>query len=347
MNQDEMFASLDRWPAKQAIQVIDAHTAGEPLRIITGGFPETEGKDVLARRRFVRDNYDHLRKVLMLEPRGHADMYGCLIVPPNTKESDFGVIFLHNEGYSSMCGHGIVAVTKVAIQTGLIPVVTPKTTINIDSPAGKIIATAHVEKEVVTSVEFENVASYVVALDQTIQVDGFGQIKYDLAFGGAYYAYVSIEQFDFGLTPEDSQRLIRTGKAIKQAIMDSIEIRHPHEPDLSFLYGTIFVGPPLDKNHHSRNVCIFADGQVDRSPTGTGVSGRAAIEFARRNIKAHQSITIESILGTTFDVCVVNEAKIGDYSAILPRVSGNAFITGRSTFYLDANDPMDQGFLIR
>ncbi|MGD8398092.1 MAG: proline racemase family protein, partial [Anaerolineae bacterium] len=266
------------------ITTLDMHTAGEPFRVITGGYPELPGDTILARRRYARQHLDHLRTALMWEPRGHADMYGCIVTPPVTPKADIGVLFMHNEGYSTMCGHGIIAIAKAVLETGLLPMVAPETVVRIDSPAGLITAYAAVEGGRVTRVRFHNVPSFVVALDETVDVPGLGAVRYDLAFGGAFYAYVRAADAGVTCTPGDFRALIEAGVAIKQAVVASRPIVHPFEADLSLLYGTIFVGPAHDAAHHSRNVCIFADGEVDRCPTGTGVSGRLAIHHARGEV---------------------------------------------------------------
>ena len=331
----------------QKITTIDTHTAGEPLRIVTSGIPELPGDTILAKRKYMMENYDHLRKLLMWEPRGHADMYGCIITPPVTQEADFGVIFMHNEGYSSMCGHGIIALTKVAIESGIVKASEPITIVKIDSPAGLITAIGYVENGKVKKVSFQNVPSYVVALDNEIEINGYGKIKYDLAFGGAYYVYV--QAADVGLTcyPKDIDKLIQVGREIKKVVSNVVDIKHPYDNDLSFLYGTIFICEPENSNSHSRNVCIFADGEVDRSPTGTGVSGRLAIYYARGEIKINEKITIESVIGTKFEGRVIEETKFGPFKAIIPEVTGEAFITGKHEFYVDPEDTLKEGFILR
>lgn len=329
------------------VTAIDAHVAGEPLRVITGGEPALVGESILARRRYAKEKFDYLRTALMWEPRGHADMYGCLLTPPVSEQADFGVIFLHNEGYSTMCGHGIIAVTKVVLETGMLPIQEPVTRVGIDTPAGLVTAYAHVEDGHVRSVSFHNVPAFVVELDATVEVPGLGAIRYDLAFGGAFYAYVQASEADVQCRPAHFRELIEKGMAIKHAVMASREIVHPSEPDLNFLYGTIFIGPPEVKARHSRNVCIFAEGEVDRSPTGTGVSGRLAIHFARDEIDIGEIIVIESLIGSCFSGRVVDETAFGPYKAIVPEVQGMAHITGKSEFVIDPDDPLRYGFLLR
>jgi trans-L-3-hydroxyproline dehydratase len=345
-----MLEEMRDWRPPQGwlrITTIDAHTAGEPFRVITGGYPDLPGDTILARRRYARENLDALRTALMWEPRGHADMYGCIVTPPVSPEADIGVLFMHNEGYSTMCGHGIIGITKVVLEAGLLPMRAPETTVKIDAPAGLVTAHARVEGGQVTSVYFHNVPSFVLALDETVEVPGLGPVRYDLAFGGAFYAYVQAGDVGLTCTPDDFRPLIDKGRAIKQAIMASRPIPHPFEEDLSFLYGTIFIGPPLGEGAHSRNVCVFADGEVDRCPTGTGVSGRLAIHYARGEVEVGQPIVVESIIGTRFSGRIVETTTFGPYPAVIPEVEGAAHITGRHEFAIDPADPLGEGFILR
>ena len=329
------------------ITTIDAHTDGEPFRVIVDGFPKLEGNTILERRRYAKEHYDHLRTALMWEPRGHADMYGCILTPPVTPDADFGILFIHNEGFSTMCGHGIIGITTVVLETGMLPIKSPTTKIKIDSPAGLITAYAHIENGHVKNVSFHNVPSFVAAPDEIVDVPGLGKIRYDLAFGGAFYAYVNAQDAGVACSAEDYRPLIEKGMAIKRAVMQSKKIVHPFEDDLGFLYGTIFVGPPTQKGSHSQNVCIFAEGEVDRSPTGTGVSGRLAIHHQRGEIQKDQPIVIESIIGSKFTGKVVEETTFGPYAAIIPEVTGEAHIVGRNELWINPNDPLKDGFMLR
>ena len=329
------------------ITTIDAHTGGEPFRVIVDGFPELKGNTILERRRFAKEHYDHLRTALMWEPRGHADMYGCFLIPPVTPNADFGILFIHNEGFSTMCGHGIIGIVTVVLETGMLPMVSPTTTIKIDSPAGLITAYAHIENDRVRSVSFHNVPSFVAGLDEVVDVPELGKVRYDLAFGGAFYAYVNVSDLGLTCTPKDYRPLIEKGMAIKNAIMKNKPIVHPFEEDLGFLYGTIFIGGPTQQGSHSQNVCIFAEGEVDRSPTGTGVSGRLAIHHRRGEIKIDEEIIIESIIGSKFSGKVFRETTFGSYPAIIPEVTGQAHILGRNELWIDPLDPLKAGFILR
>jgi trans-L-3-hydroxyproline dehydratase len=329
------------------VVTVDAHTAGEPLRIVVAGYPELAGDDVLARRRDARDRHDALRRALMWEPRGHADMYGAVLSPPVTPGADVSVLFLHNEGYSSMCGHGVIALATVAVETGMVPADGPAARIGMDTPAGLVVAHARIEEGRVASVAFRNVPSYVVALDATVEVPGLGPVRYDLAFGGAYYAFVDARAAGVQCDTGGLAGLIERGRAIKRAVAEARDVDHPTDPDLGFLYGVVFVDAPRDPGAHSRNVCVFADGEVDRSPTGTGVSARAAIHHARGELALGDSLVVESVIGTRFAVRAVETTRFGPYDAVVPEVEGQAFITGRHEFLVDPRDPLGEGVLLR
>lgn len=327
------------------ITTVEMHTGGEPLRVFTSGLPAIEGRSVLEKRRYFMEHYDHIRTGTMWEPRGHADMYGAVITP--SLDADFDVFFLHNEGYSTMCGHAIIALTKLAIETGLIEKSGERPQLAINVPAGRIHAEAVMEGGKVKQVAFRNVPSFLYLRDQAVEVPGLGRVRFDVAYGGAFYAIVEAKPLGLALAPGDFNRLIDHGRRIKQAVMGSFPIEHPFEKDLGFLYGTIFTGPAHEAGHHSRNVCIFAEGEVDRSATGSGVSARAALHHAKGELPLNERITIESILGSTMTVQAVERTKFGEHDAVIPEVSGTAYITGRNEFYFDPEDPFTRGFIFR
>ena len=332
------------------ITTIEAHAAGEPLRIVTGGMPELPGDSILARRRYMHEHLDHIRRALMWEPRGHYDMYGCVVTAPVSDEADLGVLFLHNEGYSTMCGHGVIALVTALLETGALSAQGRETPVNLDTPAGLVRATAHLDdRGRVRSVSFLNVPSFLFTQDVEIEMPNVGLIQTDVAFGGAFYAVLPAERVGLSVSPEDTPALVVAGEAIKRAVNANLSLHHPDDPDLGFLYGTILTGPPEDPSHHSRNICVFANAEVDRSPTGTGVSARLAQLHARGEIGEDESIAVESILGakSVFTGRVVGTTRVGETPAVIPEVSGTAFITGRSEFRLDPADPLGRGFLIR
>ena len=330
-----------------AIKTIDAHAAGEPLRLIISGLPPIRGKTILEKRRYAQEHLDDLRRALMWEPRGHADMYGCILTKPVSPGSHIGVLFLHNEGFSTMCGHGIIALTKIVLETGLAQIEGDRPVLRIDTPAGLVIASAHRERGWISDISFLNVPSFVYAMDREVDIPGLGNVRYDVAFGGAFYAFCKAEDLGCRLVPDDFRLLIDVGMKVKSAVMMSLPVKHPISDDLSFLYGTIIVGKPHDPRHHSRNVCIFAEGEVDRSPTGTGVSARAALLYARGELKKDETFTVESILGTCFSGRVAEVGRFGPYECVTPEVTGNAYIIGRHEFLLDPKDPLRSGFILR
>jgi trans-L-3-hydroxyproline dehydratase len=328
------------------IETIEMHTGGEPLRLLTGGLPEIRGNTILKKRRYFREHYDHIRTGTMWEPRGHADMYGAILTEPVTPDGDFGVFFMHNEGYSTMCGHAVIALTKMVLETGMVRREGEEVTLLIDGPPGRIISTAYRRQGVVEKVIFRNVPSFVSIVQGELTVED-KPLRFDLAYGGAFYAFVEADDLQLIMETRYANRLIDAGRKIKLAVAGSFPVTHPFEEDLSFLYGTIFTGKAVDPGHHSRNVCIFADGELDRSATGSGVSARAAIHYGRGDLEPGQWITIESILGTTMQVRVAEIATYGPYRAVVPEVAGRAHFTGRSEFWFDPDDPLKKGFLIR
>jgi len=309
-------------------QTIDAHTAGEPLRIIVSGIPHLSGSTMLEKREYFRENLDSIRRALMLEPRGHDDMYGCVITPPVREESDLGVLFMHNEGYSTMCGHGVIALVTVGVQNGTIK---NPSDVRIDAPAGLVKARAEIQNGRAKSVTFENVPSFVYATGLRIE-----ERMVDIVFGGAFYALV-----ETGI-PIDGQHLAELrdfGMRIKHKIEQTRDVVHPLDSGLTGIYGTIFTS-----GH--RNVTIFAEGEVDRSPCGTGTCGVIASRCARGLLKIGELFAHESIIGTTFTGRAIAETTVGDFKAVIPEVTGSAYITGYHTFVIDPDDPVGGGFRV-
>jgi proline racemase len=330
------------------IQTIDAHTAGEPLRLIVSGFPEVQGATILEQREYVRAEYDHLRRALMLEPRGHADMYGALLTPPERQGSHAGVLFMHNEGFSTMCGHGVIAVSTIAVERNLLAVQREgdgSVKITLDSPAGEIHATAFTSGDRVTHVGFRNVPSFVLHPSLPVRV-GNREVRVDVAFGGAFYAIVDSESVGIPVLPERLPDLRRVGMEIKHAVEKAVIVEHPLEPQLRGIYGTIFTGQPSDPFADLKNVTIFADAEVDRSPCGTGTAAVMAVLAAMGILGRDQQFTHESIIGTKFRGRVVDETRIGELAAIVPWIEGEAYITGEQTFIIDERDPLRHGFRI-
>lgn len=349
-------------------RTIDAHTGGEPLRLILDGWPEPEGTTILEKRAFARAKQDHLRRVLMHEPRGHADMYGALLTEPERPDSDAGVLFMHNEGFSTMCGHGVIAVTKIVIERAITrpgsKVQSPASdvvlgsrsgpgsnvrSLVLDAPAGQIRATAHVKETrdgvKVERVSFINVPSFVLAAGLPVTV-GTRTIHVDVAFGGAFYAIVDAESAGLAVVPGKLTELRAMGDAISRAVEKEITVVHPLEPGLTGIYGTIFTGPPTVAGADLRNVTIFADKEVDRSPCGTGTCAVLAVLDAMGLADPERPFVHESIVGSTFSARVADRTTISDIAAIIPELSGTASITGEHTFVVEKDDIFKKGFRI-
>jgi proline racemase len=329
------------------VSTVDYHTAGEPFRIISGGVPAIRGDTVLDKRLYAMEKLDHIRELVINEPRGHADMYGCFVTEPDDQDADFGAVFFHNAGYSTACGHGTIALATWALESGLVSMAEPETSIVIDVPSGRLEAVASIEDGRVESVRFRNVPSFVYAkrLPVTTSV---GQIAVDIAFGGAFYACVDAQEVDLELEPTNLAGFIGLGREIKNSINDTHEISHPLEPRLRDIYGTIFFaekegGEPL----RQRNVAVFADGEVDRSPCGSGTSARLALLDKSGRLARGDTLSHEGIIGTEFGGRVVGEARVGGFDAVITEVEGSAYLTGYHQFVLQRDDPLRTGFLLR
>jgi proline racemase len=327
------------------LRTIDAHAAGEPLRLVVGGWPAPEGATMLDRRAWALEHQDDLRRVLMREPRGHADMYGALLTEPERPDSDLGVLFMHNEGFSTMCGHGIIAVTTIAFERALVTHADGRHTLVFDAPAGQIKARARFDGARVAEVSFVNVPSFVLAAGVPVQVAG-RRIPVDVAFGGAFYAVVDAESVGLAVVRERLGDLKAMGMAIAREVERVLNVVHPVEPGLAGVYGTIFTGPATVEGAHLRNVTIFADHEVDRSPCGTGTCAVLAVLDAMGLTDDQTPFVHESIIGTTFRARVVSRTTVGDHAAIVPELTGAASITGDHSFVVTAGDVLGQGFCL-
>ena len=319
------------------VKTVDYHTGGEPFRIITGGAPALEGATILQRRRFARERADHVRRLLVFEPRGHADMYGCHVVPPNDDGADLGVVFFHNEGYSTACGHGTIALVTWALDSGMVEQREGETRVVVDVPSGRLETLAHVEDGRVRSVRFCNVPSFVWASD----LEAAGRVV-DVAFGGAFYA--SLEE---RVEPSELPRLIELGRRIKTELEAAHDVVHPLEPELRDVYGVIFWQEEGQDPLVQRNVTVFADGEVDRSPCGSGTSARLALLDAQGRLPRGAVLRHLSIVGSEFRGRVVGDADVAGRPAVVTEVEGSAYRTGRAEFELDPDDPLGEGFLLR
>jgi proline racemase len=319
------------------IRTVDYHTGGEPFRIVTGGVEPLRGATILDKRRDALERLDHVRRLLVNEPRGHADMYGCHVVPPNDEGADLGVVFFHNAGYSTACGHGTIALVTWALQEGIVERHEGKNRVVVDVPSGRLETTATVVGGRVRSVTFRNVPSFVWATDLMV-----GEHSVDVAFGGAFYASLPerVEQAEL-------PRLIELGREIKRGLETEHEIVHPVEPELRDVYGVIFWQQEGEQPLTQRNVTVFADGEVDRSPCGSGTSARLALLDAGRQLPRGADLRHLSIVGSSFTGRVVGEVDLAGRPAVVTEVTGSAYKTGEGSFVLDPDDPLGEGFLLR
>ncbi|MGE7924492.1 proline racemase family protein [Viridibacillus arvi] len=330
---------------KKVYTTVDVHVAGEPLRIITDGLPEIKGDTQLERRAYCMEHLDYIREVLMLEPRGHHGMYGCIITPPASPHADFGVLFMHNEGWSTMCGHGIVGVITMGIETGRFIVTEENQKFIIDSPAGEIVAYAKCNGSIVEAVSFENVPSFVLEKDMPVSIDGY-EFNVDISFGGAFYAVVKSKEMGLKVNTKDLTAIQKWGTKIKRYIEDKMDVVHPLESGLRGIYGVIFSDDPVGENADLRNVTIFADEQIDRSPCGTGTCARLASLYAHGELEDQGSFVHESITDGQFIGEILSISNVAGYEAVIPKVTGEAFLTGFHQFLVDPSDTLPRGFLL-
>lgn len=331
------------------LSVVDMHTGGEPVRIVTAGYPPIPGGTILHKRAYARQHLDHLRKLLMFEPRGHFDMYGALLVEPDLPGADLAVLFMHNEGYSTMCGHAVIALGRYAVDAGLVAVREPATTVAIECPCGMVVATVVVHGGKAGAVSFESVPAFLHAGASVVDVPGYGAIECDVAYGGAFYALADCRRFGLEFGKSRARDFVDAASALTQAARAAIPLSHPGAQDLAFLYGSILTdGHDGSGGVATRNVCVFADAEVDRSPTGSGVTARLAAMHARNAIGVGETRFFESIVGSRFEGAVARAVTLGDgRPGIVARVSGRAWYTGTAEFWLEDGDELGRGFLVR
>lgn len=323
------------------------HTGGEPVRIVTSGYPPVPGETILAKRRYAREHLDHVRRALIFEPRGHFDMYGVVPVDPDLPEADLAVLFMHNEGYSTMCGHATIALGRWAVDSGIVPMVEPVTRLAIQVPAGLVRLAVDCVQGRTGAVRFESVPAFVAADAVPVDVPGSGTIPVDVAFGGAFYAFVPAIAFGLEVTTSPIRDLVDAAWSVTTAVAATVPLHHPDDADLEFLYGTILTdGADEWSESATANVCVFADRQVDRSPTGSGVTARVAIQYARGQIALGAERRFQGVTGAIFTGRPVREVTAGDRSAVVVEVGGHARYTGEATFTVEDDDPLEP-FLLR
>ena len=329
----------------RVFHAVDSHTEGMPTRVITGGVGTIPGKTMAERRLWFMENSDHIRKLLMNEPRGHAAMSGAILQPPTRDDADYGVLYIEVSGLLPMCGHGTIGVATVLVETGMVEVVEPVTEIRLDTPAGLVIASVQVEDGHATAVTIKNVPSFVDRLDASVKVPGLGTVNYDLAFGGNFYAVVDLESIGLSFERERKQELIEAGLAIMAAINEQDEPVHPERDDIRGCHHVYLKAPDSDAEH-SRHAMAIYPGWFDRSPCGTGTSARMAQLHARGELELQTDFLNESFIGSQFTGRLVGTTTVGGKPAVIPTVTGRAWVTGTAQYFLDPTDPFPEGFIL-
>lgn len=331
------------------IESVEMHTGGGPFRIVTSGLPEIRGDSILEKMAFMQSNIDHLRKMLMAEPRGHFDMFGVYLVEADVPGAAVGCIFIHNEGYSIMCGHGIIALGRYLVDYGIVRNPTsPETRVLIQCPCGPVEAFVQYEAGRSGAVRFNSVPAFLYHKDLKVNVPGIGKVTVDISYGGAFYALVPARDVGVDLEKSSAHEMRSVAGAVTETLRKTVTLTHPESPALAFVYGTILTdGNDIFNDLPTSNVCVFADRQVDRSPCGSGVTSRIARMFNRGLLSLGQSRKFKSLTGAVFSAKPVKEVKYGPHDAVVVEVSGKGFYTGTSTFTLEADDEIGKGFLLK
>lgn len=329
---------------EKSISTMDLHTAGEPVRFILDGVRSIPGKTMVKKREFFARELDSIRTLLIYEPRGHRDMCGAVLTPPVSRGAHFGLLFFDGGGYLDMCGHSTIGVATAVLERGMFTKKEPHTHLSIDTPAGLIHVKAQVEAGHVRSVTMRNVASFLFSKDMEVKLPGLGEIKVDIAFGGNFFALVDATALHLEVEKGNIDELIATGLMIRDAVNAKIKVRHPIANHITSVGLTEIYGKAKNPQAQARNVVIFGNGQVDRSPCGTGTSAKLAALYARGQIGLHEPFLYESIIETLFEGKIVAVTKVGQIEAVIPEIKGTAYVTGFNQFVVDSEDPLKYGF---
>ncbi len=331
---------------KRVLSAVDTHAGGSPERVVVGGLPPIPGDTMLEKARSVCGNLDHLRTLLVHEPRGHGNMYASLIVPPTVEDADVGVLYLEVGGYPTMCGHGTIAICTVLVETGVVEAREPETEITLDTPAGLVGAKVAVKDGEAESVTIRNVPSFLYKADIEVKVPGLGRVALDIAYGGNFCAILPAESVGLEVVPEAALDLIACGTEIWKAVNEHVGVQHPIEAGINCVNYVQFYAPATHRRATVKNAVIAPPTSLDRSPCGTGTSARMAALYARGKLGLHEEFVHESIIGSLFTGRLVAETRVGDFAAVIPTITGSAHITGLHQFMLDPRDPFPAGFLL-
>lgn len=327
-----------------ALRVVDTHTVGEFTRIVVDGMPEIKSNTMLEKQAYIREHYDHIRTALMLEPRGHKDMFGAFVTEPVNDEADFGVVFMESECYPNMCGHGTIGCATMAVETGLVEAVEPYTEVVLDAPAGMIRTKVRVKDGKAVEVTLTNVPSFVYREGLATIVNG-KSYSYDICFGGQFFPMADVRQTGLAINKETVNELIDIGIQLLAQVNKEQSVQHPLLP-ISDITSMEWYGSPEDPADDVRNMVVFGKHQADRSPCGTGTSAKLALLYKHGEVDIGQAITNESFINSKFRGVIKEVMTIGDYEAVIPEITGSAYLTGMATYLIDPEDPLKYGFLI-
>ncbi|MFJ9088017.1 proline racemase family protein [Streptomyces sp. NPDC102384] len=329
----------------RTLSAVDSHTEGMPTRVVTGGVGPIPGDTMAERRTYALEHLDELRRFLVDEPRGHPAMSGAILQPPTRPDADWGVLYIEVSGFLPMCGHGTIGVATVLVETGMVEVSEPETVVRLDTPAGLVEARVGVRDGVAEQVTLRNVDAFALELDATVKVPGFGEVRYDMAYGGNFYAITELDQLGLPFDRARKDDILKAGLAISDAINEHNRPQHPLDPVIGGCKHVQFLAPDSTARH-SRNAMAIQPGWFDRSPCGTGTSARMAQLHARGELPLHTEFVNESFIGTRFTGRLVGDARVGQLDAVVPEFSGRAWITGTANYLLDPRDPFPHGFVL-
>lgn len=331
----------------KSLYAIDSHTMGEPNRTIIDGLPPIPGKTMVEKKAYLETNLDHIRTAVMHEPRGHNDMFGSIITTPTVPEADLGIIFMDGGGYLNMCGHGTIGAATIAVENNMVKVTEPVTEIVLEAPAGLVKAKVKVENGKAKEVSIINVPSFLYKKDVQVELPDVGKVTFDISFGGSFFAIVKDSELKLSIEPGNTNIIIERAMKLRDIINKEIKIEHPTKKHIKTVDLIEIYGDPKSEDADYQNVVVFGSGQADRSPCGTGTSAKMATLYARGELGINEPFIYESIIGTKFKGRVLEETKVGEFNAIIPEITGSAYITGFNKLIIDDDDPVKYGFLLK
>lgn len=328
------------------IQTVDTHTVGQATRIITGGCPPLRGKTMMEKKEYLASHYDYIRTSTMLEPRGHANMFGALLTEPTTDQADMGMIFLDGTEYLNMCGHGTIGVATMLVETGMVPVTEPYTNLVLEAPAGLVSVRVHVVNGRAKEVSFTNVPAFVYRQDVEVDVPDLGHFTFDIAFGGSFFAIVRAEEFGCEISPANTEKIIPKAVHFLKYVKENVPVQHPLMPEINKIELVELYGAPKSPDADCQNMVVLGEGEVDRSPCGTGTCAKLALLHQKGELPVGKPFVHESVIQTKFTGKILGETKVSDYPAVIPEITGRAYIMGFNQIVLDEEDPVRLGFRV-